>query len=347
MKANSWYLRCVHWAAALALVAAMGCGQFETRSIILDLRIMAVNAEPPEVVVPIDLETLPIAIEDPDALAEILAELELPDVEVCALVGDPADSRSLEFTMSVCAPTQQRRCDEPGRPVVQFAAGTVEDPEEASATVPICGTLSPSLDLFLVLQDVFESDPLAGFSGLRLQIQFAVRGSGAPFEETEFAAKTLIYSADYPAGKVANSNPTLDALGREFADDQFAGMPLGRCPDVGAFPLAPGTTITLEPIEFDDSRQDYVLPTFDGGIREFTENLTYSWYSTDGVWSAEVTGGPKDPAGNDAEIASAWTAPDNVDAVRDVSLWLVQRDERGGLSWYESCVRVDPSMTSE
>jgi hypothetical protein len=25
-----------------------------------------------------------------------------------------------------------------------------------------------------------------------------------------------------------------------------------------------------------------------------------------------------------------------------VQLWVVQRDERGGVSWYESCVRVVP-----
>lgn len=330
--------------AGAALVLATGCGEFETRSIILDLRIMAVNVEPPEVVVPIDIEALPEVIDDPAALAEILADIELPDVEVCALVGDPADSRALDFTMSACALNSHKRCDEPDRPVYDFASGTVEDPEEASAPVSICGTLSPSLDLFLVLQEVLQSDSLSGLSGLQMQIQFTVRGSGAPMSEAEYAAKIMVYSVDYPVGKLANGNPQLDAIGREFAADQFAGMPFGRCPDVGPFPLAPGETIILEPIEPPGTREDYVVPTFDGGIREFTENLTYSWYATDGRFNREVTGGPRDPAGNLAEVQSEWTAPTDVDAIRDVSLWLVQRDERGGLSWYESCVRVDPSM---
>ena len=334
-------------AAPLILLTALfatGCGQFETRSIILDLRIMAVSAEPPEVVVPIDLESLPAAIEDPAALAEILADVELPDVQVCALVGDPADSRSLEFTMHACAPTEVKRCDQPDRAIAEIATGTVEDPEEAGQPVAICGTLSPSLALFQVLQETFQVDPYGGLSGLRVQIQFTVRPAGAPFDEAEFAAKSMVFSVDYPAGKLPNNNPTMDTLGREFADDQFAGMTAGRCSDIVAFPVAPGETITLEPIEAQGAREDYVVATLDGGTRSFTENLTYSWYSTDGFWSQEVTGGPKDLAGNNPELSSEWTAPEDVDGPRDVSLWLVQRDERGGISWFESCVQVDPNM---
>lgn len=330
--------------AALALILATGCGSFETRSIILDLRIMAVNAEPPEVVVPIDLETLGAGLADPTILAEILADLELPDVRVCALASDPVDSRSLDFTMRACAPTAQRRCDEPGRPVADFAAGTVEDPEEAGAPVSICGDLAPSLELFQVLQDSFMSDDLGGLSGLPIQIEFSIRPSGSALEDAQYAAKRVIFSVDYPVGKVANRNPTLEALGREFDEDQYAGMPFGRCSEVAAFPLALGATITLKPIEDSGAREDYVLPTFDGGVRAFTENLTYSWYATHGRWSSEVTGGPRDLAGNAPEVASEWTAPSETDGPLDVSLWLVQRDERGGLSWYESCVQVDPDM---
>ena len=333
------------WAVLVAALCAPGCGQFETRSIILDLRIMAVSVEPPEVVVPIDLESLPAAIEDPAALAEILADIELPDVQVCALVSDPADARALEFTMHACAPTEVKRCDRPERALAEIATGMVEDPEEAGQPVAICGTLSPSLTLFQVLQESFEVDPFGGLSGLKVQIQFTVRAAGAPFAEAEFAAKTMVFSVDYPAGKVANRNPTMDTLGREFADDQYAGMNRGRCADLAPFPLAPGETITLKPIEAEDAREDYVLATFDGGTRSFTENLTYSWYSTDGRWSQEVTGGPRDLAGNDPELESEWTAPEDVDGPLDVGMWVVQRDERGGLSWYESCVRVDPSMT--
>ena len=38
-------------------------------------------------------------------------------------------------------------------------------------------------------------------------------------------------------------------------------------------------------------REDYVVPTFDGGSRMFTESLTYQWLAGDGEWSRSRTGG--------------------------------------------------------
>ena len=48
--------------------------------------------------------------------------------------------------------------------------------------------------------------------------------------------------------------------------------------------------------------------------------------------------------GNPAPLNSTWTAPDasEISQPLDVSLWIVQRDERYGVHWYETCVRVSP-----
>ena len=106
--------RCV-----LALLVCAGCAtDFEDPSIVLDLRVLGVRATPPEIVLPLDLD-------DPFALATV----EIPPVEVCALVADPAVSRTLSFEMTLCAPTASGRCDEPQAAVMPLGAGELSDPE--------------------------------------------------------------------------------------------------------------------------------------------------------------------------------------------------------------------------
>jgi hypothetical protein len=35
-------------------------------------------------------------------------------------------------------------------------------------------------------------------------------------------------------------------------------------------------------------------------------------------------------------------SPGDLDGPTDVSIWIVQRDERFGVHWYESCIHVTP-----
>jgi hypothetical protein len=114
----------------------------------------------------------------------------------------------------------------------------------------------------------------------------------------------------------------------------------GRCDDPATVPLAvaPRAEVILLPVEPDGVRETYVLPTFDGGVRTITENLTYAFFATGGRWSAEQTGGPVDAFGNVPLLDSTWRAPDEPGPV---SLWVVQRDERLGQTWTEYCVLVN------
>jgi len=86
------------------------------------------------------------------------------------------------------------------------------------------------------------------------------------------------------------------------------------------------------------------VPTFDGGATMLHEALTYQWLATAGSWKRSSSGGPKDPFGNEPELDTTWTAPaaSAVGDGLDVSLWVVQRDERLGEAWYETCVHVHP-----
>jgi len=319
-------------ALAILLCGTAACGDFEPASIVLDLRILGVSVEPPEVVAPFDPENP--------------TEVELENVEVCALVADPADTRSLTFNMVACAPTDSRRCDDAGAPFVDIGFGTVDDPEEAASPASMCATLEVSAALLSVIEDSVAVDSLAGFGGIAVQIELLARPAEGTLADAEFAAKRMLYSPQIPDERVANQNPWLDEITFTRGEStEEAVLPLGRCSDVTPVEVAPAEEITLLPVEPEGVREDYLVPTFDGGARELTENLTYAWYATHGSWSRERSGGPRDIVGNEPQLDSTWTAPEDPDEVGDgldVSFWFVQRDERGGLTWYQSCARVTP-----
>lgn len=322
-------------ALLLALVGATtgACGDFESPEIVLDLRILNIRTEPPEIVSPFDPEN-PMNVE-------------LVPVDVCAFVADPNDSRRLTWGMVACAPTDSGKCDEPDRPFVDLGTGTVDDPEEAAAPVRICATIPDGGLVPIVLEDAISADSLAGFGGIALQVEFWVRDENATIEQAEFAKKRVVYAPKFPEQRVANTNPRVGQFIVTRANGRSEAMPLGRCVDQPApLRMTAGETITIYPSEPDGVREDYVLPTFDLGYREFTENMRYNWYSTEGNWSDGDTGGPIDPIGNEPVRHTEYTAPSKPDIVGDgidVQMWFVQRDERAGSSDYEACVHVEPA----
>ncbi|HKE18188.1 MAG TPA: hypothetical protein VKB80_25095 [Kofleriaceae bacterium] len=320
---------------ALALVGGAACTDFEDPTVVLDTRILGIRAEPPEVVVPYDPED-PTAVDPAD----------LVPVEVCALVADPSDERPLDYSMALCRPTGDGICDVD--PTIELGSGQVEDPETAEQPVQMCATIEPGADLLAVVADAIDDDDLGGFGGISVQVELRVSPATGEGEEV-VGFKRVRYSPRLPAERVANTNPTASGItglrrpggqrGRDFE------VPLGRCGDIEPFEVFAGERVQLLPGEPPGVREEYVVPTFDGGSRHFTENLTYQWQSTEGDWSPFTSGGTIDVAGNEPPLDSIWTAPDDADAIGeglDVRMWFVQRDERGGQAWYESCARVLP-----
>lgn len=318
--------------AVLAAVLAAACGEFEDPEIVLDLRVLAMTASPPEVVAPVDPE---------DPAKVDFASLE--DADVCALVADPRAARRLRWTMTACPPTGSGRCDEPGDPSQVIGSGTIEDPESAAAPPPICGFLPADGNLLAILMESFSADDLLGFGGISAQIELRVEpeGGGSPV----FATKRMRYAPQIPADRVANTNPVIATFTGTFADATEVELPAGRCRDVAAVQVAPGAEISLAPVEPEGVREDYVLPTIDGDRVELTENITYNWHSTAGSWQRFTSGGPTDPFGNVPQLFSRWTAPSDPAVVGDgleVELWITYRDERGGGGWFLSCLAVTP-----
>lgn len=319
----------IGWACSL-----LACGSFDDPNIVYDLRVLGAIAEPPEILVPAD----------PDAFDP----LALPEIEICALVADPGESRELSYAMEACPPSARGRCS-PGQASIMLGSGTVADPEEGAAPVRICGTLGPNPVLAEIIESSVSIDSLSGFGAIDIQVQISVWPAGNNVADAIFATKQMRFGTEVPVNRVPNENPALESIIVTRDPTGMRGLdfelPLGRCGDMEAPIVAPGEKIGLLPVEAEGVRQDYVVPTFDGGSRGFTEILTYSFFSTEGKWTKGESGGARDVSGRLPTLDTAWTAPSKAEEVGsglDVSLFIIQRDERGGQSWSQSCVRVVP-----
>jgi hypothetical protein len=319
---------------AIAALAA-GCDSFQDPNVVIDLRILAMTASPPDQVLDVDLTQPPMA-------ADLLARL-VP-TEVCALVADPPDRR-LAWSMTMCPGTGGGRCDlEDELPI---GDGVLDDPDTAVPAPRMCVTIRPDARLLGVLLESLENDTLRGLGGVDYSVQLRVGGEDGDRELDQYATKTVRVAPRIPIERAANVNPTASF---EAALEDQPGVPLalGRCVD-NASPLtvAPRTKLRLTPIEPDGAREIYVVPTLDGKSQTFTESLTYQWVASDGGFSSGSTGGPRDVSGNPAPLFTDFTAPaaedlENLDGPTDIVLWIVQRDERLGETWYDSCIRVVP-----
>lgn len=319
--------------ALLALLVPGACASFENEDIVIDTRILAMSASVPDQVIDIDLQ-------NPPQPEEVLAQL-VP-AEMCALIADPARDRSVRWSMTLCVLDSDERCDSDAQLVI--GSGLAPDPELAQPGPRMCATVQPDATLLAVLLEALEDDELQGLGGIDYGIQFIAGGEDVDTALDLYAGKTLRVAPRIPAERRANANPTLTSLEVATAATTIA-LPQGRCVDQPEpIQMRAGESITLTPIEAPGTRETYVVPRLDGEVQTFTESPTYQWLASAGSFSSGSTGGPRDPFGNPSPLFTEYDAPDaeDVPAPLDVHIWVVQRDERLGATWYEGCVRVVP-----
>jgi hypothetical protein len=320
----------------LPIVVLAGCNSFENPEVVLDFRVLAIKAEPPEQAIDID-------IEQPEPPATLLDQL-VP-AQLCVLLSDRNFERRIRWEMRVCVLDDDERCD-PDSPSYVIGSGLWDDPELAAADPQNCATIQPDSNLLGVALYSFQTDQLRGLGGLYYGVSLRVGGEDADPSLDLYAAKNLRLMPRIPATVEANHNPTIASLeATVLPDGAPTPLPFGRCRDQAApLEMAPDTQVRILPIEPDGVREPYVAPTIDGMGRMFTESLTYQWLATAGNFSESTSGGPRDAFGNPATLFSDWRSPKagDLDGPTDVDLWIVQRDERLGVAWFESCIRVLP-----
>ena len=158
-----------------SLVVAAACTpDFAAASDVGDLRILAVQAEPPEA--QYDASSTPPTVDQ---------------MVVTVLAADPRAANPMTMTFQLCAPTDSRRCD------------------DGPATDPVVRALSPTpLQVpATALLNAIAADDLKGFGGVRVQFSFSVDDGdpGGPV----YGSKVLLFS---PRGGVPNRNPVIQDL---------------------------------------------------------------------------------------------------------------------------------------
>lgn len=288
--------------AALLLTACQG--DLEPQSQVRKLRVLAVSAEPAELVVQPDAGALPattltaLAVEPNGAQVStgfsLCAEqgtLPAPDIDCPGDAGLPLQD----------AGPQAARLDLNDPRVRSIAAQLAVAPDAGSAGSPLAG-----VPLLVGFEAAAAANPvLPGGSSLL---------DGGPQRLRGFTSVPLRLAApDRPI----NHNPQLVAL-------QANGTPIAAD---GTTRLALSSVTTLLPVPASDAKE----PTPAG-----PERLTFSFFATDGSLSAlratdtTSTGEPGTPSVD-------WTAPAHPGSVR---FWVVVRDNRGGAGWIVRDVQV-------
>jgi hypothetical protein len=316
------------------VLGAAGCGSFQDPNVVVDLRVLAMAADLPSQLISVD----PSQPVDPTALFT-----ELKPTEVCALVADPGNARRLRWSIGICPSTSDERCDDGDE--IQIGQGLLEDPDTTVPEPPLCATVEPDADLRSLLTTAVEGDTLRGLGGINYSVQLRVGGEDGDPALDLYASKVVQVIPRIEGFETANANPSVNGFTTSIDGVQTGALTIGRCLE-NPTPLAipAGARLRITPVEPLGARETYIVPTLDGGAQTFTESLTYQWTAGTGGFSDGMTGGPHDLAGNPAPLFTDYRAPSAGDLTgpTDVSMWIVQRDERFGVRWYESCLRVVP-----
>lgn len=263
-----------------------------------DLRILAIRAEPPEVLVPAEVLLVPGAI---------------PRVHVDALVVDPRDpAAQVQWQALVCT-SEEGQCRD-----AQLSRRAYP-PAASGAEWATSGLDRIAFDFDLDLElaaAALAADPFKGFGGLPIIVELRVRGA-----EEAVGIKRLVYGLIDPPGKLPNANPRLAALKsneREIAAPWVVNVQSAQ---------------VLLPEPAAGAKERYVVRTFDGGTRELEEYLSYAFFVSDGELSHAITGGEPTAVVTNKKIddvTSEWITPLEPGTQR---VWVVLRDDRGGVDW--------------
>ena len=311
-------------AAALALPTAC-TPDFEKVWQVLDLRILAIQADPAEVMLPNRNSTT------------------IPPVQIRALVADPRLSADevLEWEIWACTP-EEKLCDDAARRVQVARRRTTLDRIEATFQ------LQPDL-----LQAAISRDQYRGFGGVPIKVQLNVWPKGE--SQAIRATKRLVYGFDddtpllLPAQTATLSGPCRGAP--PLCNDGLTCDASAICrktpnqnPTVTQVeaddkPVPPDWTVTLNtkimllPDTPKADAEPYWVFNFEGGTQPLKEYLSYTYFVTSGKLSDANTGGKPSPFVENkkvADISSDWTPQEAGPA----TIWVVVRDDRGGTGWF-------------
>lgn len=299
----------------LSLTAAAGCvGELDTRSSVHDLRILAIQATPPEV------HVLDAAAAGSQTFRlEVLA----PDVSGGALAG-----AERHYRVALCPKLSSGRCGLPEQEVL------VEEGVYSGDSFGVTFTLG--LSSAELLLSTLEQDPWHGFGGLPLPVTVQVWNDGGAVEH---AYKEIVLQIPQLSveGEPDNENPPPPVL----TDAEGALLPASGV----TVPLPGDWKLDVDPAAR-EARPRYSVPTYSGGTLSIDESWTYQWFSTRGTFAPETTGG-LNPVTGEALSAVTTLTTTSKDGEGDFIIWCVLRDGRGGVSWTRLNGTADKALSED
>jgi hypothetical protein len=299
-KASSGLPPLVFLGATMALFALpYACITIDTADQVHDLRLLAMRADPPEVIMPDG--GIPAFVPFPMA--------------VTALVADPVGAgRRVHYLFRTCAAvdTDAGRCpsDSSDNQVLE------EDdfvPDGGTGEVSVTFTPSPGL-----LLDAVAEDDLHGFGGVTVPVQLELTAG----DESAVGYKRLLFSLPFRSPpQQPNTNPQL--LGVTLNNQSW---------DAGTTPVLISGDNAIVPQPDPALVEEYDRPTFDGQLIHFRESWRYSFFATSGKFNNATSGGTNNLTGQTASADNTWK-PEHSAHPQDILFWMVVRDGRGGENW--------------
>jgi hypothetical protein len=286
---------------------------FVPQSIVTDVRVLGVRADPPEAL--FDLES---------GLVET--------VLVRALVGGQVDGVKVQLRARLCPAAD-------GATACPESAPVLTGPESADGASE--GTLTVRVPASLLSQ-ARAADPLKGFGGIRVLLELDAK---AGLDHAQ-AIKTLLFS---PKATTPAPNQPIELSGIDFLD---SGQLDSSISPTGQLTLLVAQTYGLRPRlaplpDGSPALEEYDVVDLSGRTVHLREQATYSFYTDPhlifgdlprspdgsplGVYApgADVATEPQPGAG---DPASGLVRVTPMDAAKS-HLWVVARDSRGAVAW--------------
>jgi len=355
--------------ACLASAWMDACTTFDDPTTVKDLRILAVSAEPSEII--LDLSAI-ADLSDP-ALADAI-----PTISLTPMIVDPrAEQRAVTLTITACAndPGAAAPPNNPGDPT-NFPSGgasttvgsalcdaspsrlvIAEDVPwdiNAASLGAVEARLSPAWLLQAFKTDVFKTADGSVHGGFDLGMPVVFQVSAKAGNETLTAIKRVVFwSHSVRDDQRPNTAPHIGGITAYATRNEQTAEPDPadvRSVDEGtAFAVGP-QGVWIDPAMAD--AEAYVTATLDrvtGAVVPHdvsAETITYSFYASAGTFSPPTTSsqpGPGVSPQRRIHIESKYHPPTSNGATGspdDVSIWIITRDERAGVSWQTRTLRV-------
>lgn len=297
-------MRALHLAFVLLLAFSACSFGFDSPSQVKDLRVLAIQVDPPE-------------------LTPMNA---LNGLKVTALVvnTEPVDSMSWALAMCLTAPktgTGLGRCPD-GSTVLTSAATGLD-------AIGLQGPLPPT-----VLGILQSRQALAP------QLQLELTVGDAPL----YAEKSVAVTAVPVPGQAPNANPVLTGLtfdGQPWLAGTPLVVKVGSCASekketVTNADRSKSTFCTHDLVpSFDESQQQVYSARSNttGEVTTQQEKLRFAWFADQGVFHRATTqqaGASNNPTAS-GDVSNVWREADGLSGT--VNFWVVVRDGRGGESW--------------